>query len=58
MDNNYEIIERSDGSKFWFLNHKLHRTDGPAVEFSDGTKYWYLNGKQYSFSVWCKKIKY
>ena len=35
----------SDGNKYWYLNGKLHRVDGPAVECSDGTKYWYLNGK-------------
>ena len=34
-----------DGTKFWFLNGKLHRTDGPAKEWSDGDKFWYLNGQ-------------
>jgi hypothetical protein len=28
----------------WYLNGKLHRTDGPAIEHSDGDKEWYLNG--------------
>jgi hypothetical protein len=32
-------------AKFWRLNGKLHREDGPAVEYADGDKYWYLNGK-------------
>jgi len=36
-----------DGNKLWYLNNKLHRTDGPAIEYSDGTKYWYLNDKQH-----------
>jgi hypothetical protein len=35
----------NDGSKFWYLDGKRHREDGPAMEWSDGTKYWYLNGK-------------
>ena len=35
----------SDGNKFWYLNGKLHRVDGPAVEYSNGDKFWYLNGK-------------
>ena len=35
----------TDGAKQWYLNGKLHRTDGPAVEYSDGAKFWYLNGK-------------
>jgi hypothetical protein len=29
-----------DGSKEWWLNGKLHRTDGPAIEHSDGSKAW------------------
>jgi antitoxin component YwqK of YwqJK toxin-antitoxin module len=33
------------GTKRWYLNGKLHREDGPAVEWADGTKAWYLNGK-------------
>jgi hypothetical protein len=38
-------IMTNDGDKSWFLNGKLHREDGPAVEWNDGTKFWYLNGK-------------
>ena len=34
----------SYGSKYWYLNGKLHREDGPAYEGSSGTKGWYLNG--------------
>jgi len=33
------------GNKFWYLNGKLHREDGPAIEWADGNKRWYLNGK-------------
>jgi len=33
------------GNKCWYLNNKLHRTDGPAIEFIDGDKRWYLNGE-------------
>ncbi len=33
----------SDGTKCWYLNGKLHRTDGPAVEWADRSKFWYLN---------------
>ena len=33
------------GTKSWYLNDKLHREDGPAVESPEGTKFWYLNGK-------------
>ena len=30
--------------RFWYLNDKRHRSDGPAVEYPNGTKEWYLNG--------------
>jgi len=33
-----------DGIKRWFLNGKLHREDGPAVEWPNGEKFWFLNG--------------
>ena len=29
----------------WYLNEKLHREDGPAVELTNGNKVWYLNGQ-------------
>ena len=44
MKNKIKIITNANGSKEWYLNGKLHRTDGPAIEFADGTKSWYLNG--------------
>ena len=34
-----------DGSKDWWLNGLLHRTDGPALEWADGSKEWWLNGQ-------------
>ncbi len=37
----------SESNKYWFLNGKLHREDGPAVECANGTKYWYLNGQRH-----------
>jgi len=33
----------SNGDKEWFLNGKLHRKDGPAVEHANGDKAWWLN---------------
>ena len=35
------------GTKHWYLNGKIHRTDGPAIEYSNGTKCWYLNGERH-----------
>ena len=34
-----------DYGKHWYLNGKLHREDGPAIEYANGTKDWYLNGE-------------
>lgn len=41
----YTVKVYPSGSKFWFLNHKYHREDGPACEYSDGSKYWFLKDK-------------
>jgi len=37
-------LHTESGSKRWYLNGKLHREDGPAIEWNDGDKRWYLNG--------------
>ena len=34
-----------DGYKAWYLNGKLHKEDGPAVEHDNGYKAWYLNDR-------------
>ena len=39
--------ECADGHKSWYLNGKLHREDGPAIEYANGDKSWYLNGKRH-----------
>jgi len=36
-----------DGNKYWYLNDKLHREDGPAVEYKNGYKSWYIHGKRH-----------
>jgi len=40
----YTVKVYENGDKFWYLNGKLHREDGPAVECANGDKFWYLNG--------------
>jgi len=40
-----EVKIWDDGTQDWFLNGKLHRTDGPAVIWTDGAQEWFLNGK-------------
>ena len=41
----YEVRVYSSGNKYWYINGKLHREDGPAIERTNGTKQWYINGK-------------
>jgi hypothetical protein len=43
----YEVKVYSNGNKGWYLDGKLHREDGPAIECADGSKYWYLDGKSH-----------
>ena len=40
-----EMKVDSDGRKYWCLNNKYHREDGPAIEWPDGSKHWLLNGQ-------------
>jgi hypothetical protein len=45
MSNDTPICKTSsNGEKMWYLNGKIHREDGPAVERSNGDKEWFLNG--------------
>ena len=41
----YTVRVYKDGTKFWYLNGKYHREDGPACEYAHGTKLWFLNGE-------------
>ena len=41
----YTVTVDEYKNKRWYLNNKLHREDGPAIENADGSKYWFLNGK-------------
>jgi hypothetical protein len=43
----YKVDVDDDGNKYWLLNNKLHREDGPAIEYADGSKQWILNGKRH-----------
>jgi len=50
-------IERSNGSKHWYINGNLHREDGPAVELPNGYKIWYINGKELTEEEFKKRNK-
>ena len=43
----YTVKVSASGNKYWYLNDKLHREDGPAVEWDDGDKWWYLNDERH-----------
>ena len=46
MKNQIEIKTDPAGTKYWYQNDQLHRTDGPAVEYPNGTKRYWINGKE------------
>jgi len=46
-NNKPEMTIDEDDSKFWHLDGKLHREDGPAIERCDDSKEWYANGKRH-----------
>jgi len=41
----YKVKVFANGDKHWYLNGKLHREDGPAIEWANGDKSWFLNGQ-------------
>ena len=43
----YTVKVYPNGVKYWRLNGKLHREDGPAIENTDGFKAWYLHDKRH-----------
>ena len=43
----YTIKIDDNGDKRWYLDGKLHREDGPAIECADGTRFWYRNGMRH-----------
>ena len=45
MKNGLEINKY--GNKHYYLNDKLHRKDGPAVECTSGYKSWYQHDKRH-----------
>jgi hypothetical protein len=45
-----------DGSKFWFFEGYLHRTDGPAVEYANGRKEWFFDGVEFTEQEWMNNV--
>ena len=48
LGNGADCVTYDNGHKDWYLNGKLHRTDGSAIEYANGDKEWYLNNEEYS----------
>ena len=53
---NKQPYEAVDGTKYWYLDQgehihwmdeKLHREDGPAIEHPDGCEEWYFHGERH-----------
>ena len=42
----YQIKIIDDGVN-WYVDGKLHRLDGPAIESANGTSLWYFKGKRH-----------
>jgi hypothetical protein len=42
-----KCIIQDDGTHEWFLNGKLHRTDGPARIYTNGTQAWCIHRKKH-----------
>lgn len=38
------IFSYPNGDKRWYLDGRLHREGGPAIEYGNGDKGWYLHG--------------
>jgi hypothetical protein len=45
LPNGGEVREYPSGTKFWFLQGKYHREDGPAIEWAYGDGSWWINDK-------------
>jgi hypothetical protein len=43
----YTVKVHESGDKLWYLNGKMHREDGPAIENANGDNHWCLDGKRH-----------
>ena len=53
----YEVRVYADGDKYWSLNGKLHREDGPAVEHCNGNKAWWLKSERLTEEEFNERMK-
>jgi hypothetical protein len=52
-DSMYQVLR----AKKYYLNGKLHRVDGPAIEYPCGFKEYYLYGKYKTYQEFEKLVK-
>ena len=50
-------IEFVDGTKAWYQNDMLHRTDGPAYASPFGFDEWWLDGEVVREWEWNERVK-
>lgn len=48
------VVEYPTGTKEWYSNGILHRTEGPAYEGLGGYQEWWLDNTHYTFDEWFK----
>jgi hypothetical protein len=53
----YTVKVWANGNKYWFLNGKHHREDGPAFERANGAKSWWLNGEKLTETEFNNRMK-
>lgn len=52
---NGPAIERTDGTKMWYLNGERHREDGPAIIWFNGDAWWFWYDVEMPFDEWLEK---
>ena len=43
----YTVKVNDNGDKFWYVDDRRHRVDGPAIEWADGSKSWYVDDRRH-----------
>ena len=52
----YTVTVGVNGTKFWYLNDRLHCEHGPAIEWANGVTRHFLNGVGLSKAEWKKRM--